>query len=197
MIIPISNKILDEFTLINHQYLGSTAYYDLPSGQQEYRLYSYLTTFFNNTTILDIGTLNGRSAVALSYNDSNKVVSYDIVNHIQHTSIYTKSNITFHIKNVLDDLNEEMLKNVRIIMIDIDHYGSIERQILDRLKQLKFSGIILLDDITNHPDPQINVCMKELWNSIEETKYDVTKYAHWSGTGLILMNADDITISFL
>ena len=53
MIIPISNKILDDFKLINHEYLVDKNYYDLKSGVQEYRLYSYLSTFFNNTTILD------------------------------------------------------------------------------------------------------------------------------------------------
>ena len=46
MIIPISNEILDNFKLINHEYLVNNEYYDNVSGLQEYRLYSYLTTFF-------------------------------------------------------------------------------------------------------------------------------------------------------
>ena len=197
MIIPISNKILDDFKLINHEYLVDKNYYDLKSGVQEYRLYSYLTTFFNNTTILDIGTLNGRSAIALSHNDTNKVISYDIINNIKTNNhkIYSKINITFNIKNILNDLTEELIKDVKIIMIDIDHYEIIEKQIISKLNKLNFSGIIILDDITNHPDPYVNECMNKLWDNLEYTKYDVTKYGHFSGTGIIIMN-DDITFLF-
>jgi predicted O-methyltransferase YrrM len=201
MKIPISNEILDNFTLINHNYLVSKDYYDDKSGIQEYRLYSYLTTFFNNCTILDIGTLNGRSAVSLSYNESNKVISYDINNNINNDShiIYSKSNIIFNIKNVLDDLNEELIKNTKIVMIDIDHYETIETLIINRLKELNFSGIILLDDITKHPDPLVNQCMNRLWNKLRQSNtetYDFTEFGHWSGTGLIVMN-DNITFEFL
>ena len=196
MNIPISNKILDEFSLKNHQYLPSPMYYDLKSGEQEYRLYSYLSTFFTNITILDIGTLNGRSAVALSHNETNTVLSYDIEDHVKNPnhSLYSKRNIRFNIKNVLEDLNKELIEKTKIVMIDIDHYGTVELEILDKLKELNFSGIVLLDDITKHPDPKINRCMKTLWNSVQETKYDFTKYGHWSGTGVIVMN-DTITFS--
>jgi predicted O-methyltransferase YrrM len=201
MKIPISNEILDNFTLIYHNYLVSKDYYDDKSGIQEYRLYSYLTTFFNNCTILDIGTLNGRSAVSLSYNESNKVISYDINNNINNDShiIYSKSNIIFNIKNVLDDLNEELIKNTKIVMIDIDHYETIETLIINRLKELNFSGIILLDDITKHPEPLVNQCMNRLWNKLRQSNtetYDFTEFGHWSGTGLIVMN-DNITFEFL
>lgn len=79
MEIHISNDILDKFKLKNHQYLVDPTYYDLPSGNQEYKLYSYLTTFFDNSIILDIGTLNGRSAISLSHNESNQVISYNIL----------------------------------------------------------------------------------------------------------------------
>lgn len=197
MLIPISNIILDNFKLLNHEYLVDRAYYDSKSGVNEYRLYSYLTTFFNNITILDIGTLTGRSSIALSYNINNKVISYDIHNHINNNNhpIYTKKNVSFNIKNVLDDLDEDFIKNIKIIMIDIDHYETIETLIINKLKELNFSGLIILDDTTNHPDPVINECMNKLWNNIPDTKYDFTKYGHVSGTGIIIIN-DDITFQF-
>jgi 2-polyprenyl-3-methyl-5-hydroxy-6-metoxy-1,4-benzoquinol methylase len=198
MIIPISNKILNDFVLINHEYLVDKDYYDSPPGVNEYRLYSYLTTFFNNTTILDIGTLNGRSAVSLSHNPTNKVLSYDISNNINNDNhpIYTKRNIKFNIKDVLDDLTESLIKDVKIVMIDIDHYETIETIIINRLKELNFSGIIILDDITRHPEPIINECMNRLWNNISDCKYDFTEYAHGSGTGIIVINSD-ITFNFI
>ena len=165
------------------------------SGVQEYRLYSYITTFFNNITILDIGTSTGRSSLSLSHNTSNKVISYDIIDAIndKNHKIYTKPNIEFRIKDVLDDLNEDFIKNIKIIMIDIDHLETIEIKILNKLKELNFKGIIFLDDITNHPELHIKECMDRLWTSISEKKYDVTQYGHWSGTGIVIMN-DDINI---
>lgn len=195
MNIHLSKKNLDNFVLLNQEYLPDVTFYDLQSGVQEYRLYSYLTTFFNGVTILDIGTSTGRSAIALSHNSTNKVISYDLIDAIKNKThkIYTKPNVEFRIKNVFDDLNEEFIKNVKIIMIDIDHLETVETQILIRLRELNFSGIILLDDTTNHPDQEIKACMYRLWNSIPEKKYDVTRYGHWSGTGIVIMN-DDIDI---
>lgn len=192
MNIEISNKILDDFVLINHEYLVDPAYYTEKSGVQEYRLYSYLSTFFSDTVILDIGTYTGRSAVALSHNLSNKVISYDIVNNINNPShpIYTKSNIEFHIKDVINDLTPDFIKNVKIIAIDIDQFKNMESKILQKLRDIKFSGIILLDDITKHPEPIILYHMYILWTNIPEEKYDITKYGHWSGTGLVVMNSD-------
>jgi predicted O-methyltransferase YrrM len=195
MNIIVSQQMLDNFILENQDYLPDITYYDLPSGVQEYRLYSYITTFFNNITILDIGTSTGRSSVALSHNSSNKVITYDIIDAIndRNHKIYTKPNIEFRIKDILDDLNEDFIKNVKIVMIDIDHLETIEFKILNKLRELKFKGIILLDDITRHPELHIRECMDRLWTSISEKKYDVTQYGHWSGTGIVIMN-DDINI---
>jgi hypothetical protein len=74
-------------------------------------------------------------------------------------------------------------------MIDIDHFEVIEKLIIDKLYELNYSGIILLDDII-HPWPKEFECMQKLWNSINHKKYDITKYGHHSGTGIVLMNAD-------
>lgn len=109
--------------------------------------------------------------------------------------IYTKSNLEFRIKNVLDDLTPQLVAKTKIVMIDIDHFEVIEREIIQRLNELGFSGIILLDDIY-HPQPKMKEAMQRLWNSLEYKKYDVTKYGHWSGTGLIVMNID-LQIIFL
>jgi hypothetical protein len=195
--ITINNKILDNFEMKNSEYLVYNDNYLNNSGIQEYRLYSYLSTFFNDTIILDIGTSHGRSAIALSHNETNKVISYDVFNHIQNDKhkIYSKRNVEFRIKNVLDDLTQEFVSKCKIIMIDIDHYETIENQIIDKLNECGFSGIILLDDI-HHPQPDMYEAMQKLWKGINLPKFDITSYGHWSGTGLILMNTDKICLTF-
>jgi predicted O-methyltransferase YrrM len=151
-----------------------------------------LTTFFNDITILDIGTFTGRSAIALSYNETNRVISYDVEDHIKTHGhpIYTKSNVEFRIGDVLRDLTEDFIRTVKIVMIDIDRYGDKEKMILDRLKELGFKGLMLLDDITKHPDPTINRCMNQFWDSIEDTCYDMTEYGHCTGTGVVVIGDD-------
>lgn len=192
MHIELSNKTLNRFQLKNQEYLTkNTNYYNLKSGKQEYRLYSYLSTFFNDAYILDIGTLYGLSAVSLSHNEQNHVISYNIVDDIQDPDniIYNKKNITFKIKNVLEDLNKEFVSKIKIVMIDIDHEGIIEKQIIDRLVELNYNGIIILDDI-HIPWNNLKDKMKDLWEHkiTLPNKFDITKYGHFSGTGIIILD---------
>ena len=60
-----------------------------------------LSTCFNNTTILDVGTRVGGSALALSYNENNRVISYDLVE--QGASQIVKDNIEFKIQDFRED----------------------------------------------------------------------------------------------
>ena len=79
-VIALNNKILDSFIMKNFEYLVTPTYYNLKSGIQEYRLYSYVSTLFDNTIILDLVTSNGTSAISLSHNPINRVINYDIFN---------------------------------------------------------------------------------------------------------------------
>lgn len=194
MYINLSNKLLDEFDMKNYSYLVDKSQYYKKSGIQEYRLYSYLSTWFNNCIILDIGTYQGTSAIALSHNDSNTVKSYNINDNIKniHHPIYTKKNIEFYIENgvsVINNLTKEDICNIKIIMIDTEHYGDEEQKMIDKIISLNYSGIIILDDI-HHPNPELKPLMEKLWNNITYKKYDLTKYGHYSGTGIILINTD-------
>jgi len=160
----------------------------LPAGQSEYRLYAYLSTFFNKTTILDIGTRTGGSALALSYNPTNQVISYDLVE--QGASSIKRDNITWKIQDFMKD---EALDwdNIPIVMIDVDpHDGSQERVMMDWLREKSWNGILIHDDIgPDWPDIQL------MWNEILEPKIDVTDIAHMSGTGIVNFgNAHKISI---
>ena len=48
-----------------------------------------------------------------------------------------------------------------------------------------------MDDI-HHPYSKMKRCMEELFNNLKKKyiSYDITKYGHSSGTGLVLMNTD-------
>lgn len=199
MLFYLNRTMLNHFQLINQEYLitdressNTDPCYELEPGKAEYRLYSYMSTLFNGTTILDIGTNLGRSAIALSHNLSNQVISYDIEDHIKSKEyrIFRKPNIEFRLKNVLDDLTPAFLENVKLVMIDICHTGPPERVIMDKLWECGFRGVVLLDDIW-HPEQQYRDGMQKMWTELPWRKYDITGVGHWSGTGLVVMNEDD------
>ena len=99
----------------------------LTAGQSEYRLYAWLSTQFNNTTILDVGTRTGGSALALSYNEKNNVISYDLVEQGASSGI-SKSNVEFKIQDFRNDDTLDF-DNISIIMIDVDpHDGTTEEE---------------------------------------------------------------------
>lgn len=150
----------------------------LSAGQSEYRLYAYLSTFFNESYILDVGTRIGGSALALSHNPTNQIISYDLVE--QGASQIKKDNITWKIQDFREDESLDWSK-ISIIMIDVDpHDGVQEVEMMEFLKEKGWKGIILLDDIgPGWPE------VEEMWNSIEEPKIDVTEVGHMSGTGLV------------
>jgi len=150
---------------------------------EHYKLLAYLSVFFNDETIVDIGTYRGLSALALSYNISNKVITYDIIDNFSgYKDIITpenRENIEFRIKDCRND--KEIFKKTNFIMLDVDpHDGIQERDFFKFFEEIEYEGIILLDDI------HLNEPMNNFWNNIKQTKYDLTEYGHWSGTGIVL-----------
>jgi len=208
----LDKKTLDSFVMKNQEYLVDMTYYNLPCGQAEYRLYSYMSTHFNHCTIIDIGTNDGRSAIALAHNPANHVISYDIEDHIHSRDyrLFSKSNTEFIIKNVLEDITPEfvatgkrgldvvherdVVKPIQLVMIDICHFGGVERQIMDKLYACGFRGLVLLDDI-HHPDISMREPMEKMWEELHWPKWDVTHVGHWSGTGLVSMLDSTLSVS--
>lgn len=148
------------------------------TGQQAYNLYAYISTLFNNSTILDIGTEWGNSAICLAYNDTNKVISYDINDH--GAGRIEKSNIYFHIKNFMEDSID--WDEVSVILIDVDPHDSLqERKMLKFLEKINWKGLLLLDDI-GPMFPHMNIW----FHSLQYEKYILdTEISHYSGTGLV------------
>jgi len=157
--------------------------YLAPAGRAHYRLLTHISNTFNNKKIIDIGTHYGWSALSLSSNKTNKVLTYDLENFLKNISpsILEIKNITFRQKNILED--KEELKNTDIIFLDVDpHDGIQEKIIYNFLIENNFNGILILDDI------KLNTRMIEFWDSITHDKEDITEYGHYSGTGLVYFN---------
>lgn len=160
-------------------YSGEDFLFSLPAGETEYRLYSYISSLFNGVTILDIGTRNGNSAVALSSNEKNNVITYDII----ETSSYQKLK-KHNIELIVGDFTQSGIdfSNIPVIMIDVDpHDGSQEKVMFEYLESIGWEGLVILDDTRRDMWPRI----AEFIDSIQYIVHDVTDIGHFSGTAIV------------
>ena len=175
----LNNSILDSIDLLEYETELAPfvkKYFFLNSGVEHYRLLAHISTYYENETILDIGTFKGGSALALSFNNNNKVISIDIEDHLD--SNIKRSNIEFKILNILD--YPKLIKQSKLIMLDTAHDGLFEKEFYTYLIKSNWNGIMIADDI------HLNKPMKRWWKLIDNKyKYDITRFGHWSGTGLI------------
>jgi hypothetical protein len=174
----------NELNLINFNLLlppqilthdDSYEFLNLPSGQAHYKLLSFIVSLFNNSNIFDVGTNACRSAIALSTNKNNKVISYDVEQNLLINPIL--KNVEFILGDTIED---SRLKDTPFIMLDVNHDGLYEDIFYNFLRSINWKGILLLDDI------HLNEPMKKFWSSIVEEKYDITNLGSWSGTGLVI-----------
>jgi predicted O-methyltransferase YrrM len=184
-------------------------------GNEHYKLLCAISSQICNGTIIDIGTHNGNSAIALGYNlyknknnilDRSMLYTFDITDLKSESFRKFMNNNCIHssLENIFDYTIRDKYKNVllesELIMIDIDpHNGLLEYELYSWLFENNYKGIILFDDIFLEKGHTANnydaTCqsMKIFWNKIpDKYKLDITHIGHWSGTGLVSFNNNNI-----
>ena len=179
----ISQAFITETKVVKqtpHQVTDVEEYYGSP-GKQHYALLTWLASQFQNSELFDIGTHQGASAYCLASNSSNTVQSFDIT----HANLILRAaNCTYNLKNLWDpDIRtqwEKRLLNSPLIFFDVDpHEGSMEYEFYCWLRDNGYRGLLVMDDIWYFSG------LRDTWNRIDVTKYDLTSLGHWSGTGLV------------
>ena len=189
-----------------------TSYKAFGSSIDHYHaILAHLSTYFNDSIIVDMGTHTGNSAAALSYNKSNKVYTFDIAPTEQAAELFKEDeykNIIYIIGNCIENnwygqplgpfstnLSEplksekEIFLSSELIFLDIDpHDGVQEPQVLDFLITNDWKGIMVCDDIGHQHPP-----MHDWWNSIELPTYTIrNKYAAFKGTGIVCFDGQEV-----
>ena len=180
MIDKILKVTAEELNQINlSKYLKSTddlgfpkSWFYMDAGLEHYRLLTFISKLYNGVNLLDIGSYQGSSAIALSFNKKNKVISYDIKHQPEIANIKIP-NIEFIKGNVLKD---EI--TAPFILLDTYHDGTFEQDFVDHLLKIKYKGLVMFDDI--HLSRQ----MDYFWDGLKNEKYDLTEIGHHSGTGI-------------
>ena len=154
--------------------------------EQHYKLLANLSRQFDSAILWDVGTAFGASALALAQGGENWVRSFDIVDVVHQPIKDANPAIRFS----LCDLVVEPWIGSRgpvLIVLDVDpHDGLWERQFLQRLRDERYNGFVVMDDI--HLNPEMERC----WLAIPERKYDLTHVGHFSGTGLVCFNDEPV-----
>lgn len=166
------------------------------SGEEHYKLLNFLAKQVAQTTksckVSDVGTLYGCSALSFAFgHPSVQVTTYDINNAVPNSpnikTIANVSNITR--KYMSGQLDIPNIVQSDIVLLDIDpHQGTEELKFYQRLKQHGFKGLLLVDDI------MLNEGMKAFWSEVDLPKYDITKYGHWTGTGIVVFDENTIDV---
>lgn len=191
--IVLSSSVLNAIDMDGYkQYVQWTKvgdYFDKPAGSEFYRLLAHLARQMPaGSSLVDIGTYCGLSALALSMNEACDVSTYELYDQIPEssdnvTTIRDVGNITYKIKDALTDA--DVLSAAKIIVLDVDpHDGVQETEIMAALRGMGYTGLVVLDDI------KLNDQMKTFWDNIPERKYDLTQYGHWSGTGVVCFSPE-------
>ena len=181
--LSITNETLDNLDMGLSSHINNVEYqkyYNEVSSKEHYRLLTYLSINFNDKIFVDVGTLKGSSALALSTNKTNQIYSFNITNQLELTEI--PDNVDFKIDNVINGNYNEILLNSHLILLDTFHDGGFELEFLNHLKTIGYSGLLILDDI------HLNNEMKYFWENINEDKLDVSHIGHHSGTGIVFLN---------
>lgn len=161
--------------------------YNVP-GISDYPFYAYYSTLINNTTILEIGTCLGGSAVMMSHNLKNKIISYDVVdNFIALNCPPIEREIEFIIGNFMEDQLD--YDSIDLITIDAAHTGDLEVEMVKYLEKTWKGGLLFLDDIHNNSDGD----MISFWNGIDRERHeviDISDIGHGDilGSGLVNFN---------
>lgn len=157
-------------------------------GREHYRLLSYFSTLFDNCNIIDIGTHTGHSALALSYNKTNTIYTFDIVDKLNQ-NVKLVNNIKFIYDDLFQDEGRQKWKDIIMscpfIFMDVDpHNGYMEIDFINFVKDIGYNGFVICDDIWYFKEMRDN-----FWYKIEdEYRYDLTDIGHWSGTGIVTFN---------
>ena len=139
-------------------------------------------------TLVDIGTFVGFSAHALSCGGQHvaRVITYDVVDCIPREQPFD-ARVERRIGDCVRDLHDFI--GAPLIVLDVDpHDGRQEQRIVDALRENGYRGIVLCDDI------HLNDDMRRWWSGIGLKKLDVTRYGHWSGSGIIVFDESWIDV---
>jgi predicted O-methyltransferase YrrM len=187
--VPAASEI--QLIDISGRITAGVRYPDVWPGEH-YRLLAALVQLLQPRLVVEIGTAQGLSALALKKfaPADGKVVSFDIMpwREIPETCLRQSDFDDGRLEHYVGDLSDptvfsrhsSLLEQAEVIFVDAPKDGRFEPQFLKSLERLHFQSamLLVLDDIRLWN-------MLATWRQLTRPKLDVTSFGHWSGTGLV------------
>ena len=155
-------------------------------------LLSHLSTYFNDSVIVDMGTRDGDSAVALSYNKLNRIYTYDIDHSTNAVEKFDKlDNVKYIIGNCLENnwngmtLDDDIPRKVYFSSYGTktDMAGNVKQAISD--KEIFLASSLIFLDI----DPHDGVQERIVTDFLIENKWSGIMVCDDIGTGKEIYNS--------
>jgi predicted O-methyltransferase YrrM len=158
---------------------------------EHYRLLASIVEVMRPRLIIEIGTAEGISALAMKSrlpNDGH-IITFDLIPWAQYPNTCLESSDfeDYRLEQIVDDLSQDaslsrhssLLMQADLIFVDAAKDGIMEPKLVSLLENLEFSRhpLIVFDDIRLWN-------MLAVWRSIRWPKLDLTSFGHWTGTGL-------------
>lgn len=159
---------------------------------EHYKLLAALVGLLRPSTIVEIGTATGASALAMksALGEDSKLVTFDVVpwQAVPSAVLRDSDFADGRLEQRSEDLSTpagwqasaELLRSAEFIFLDALHDGTQERNFLRGFDEVGLAAgpIVMLDDIRLWR-------MLSFWQDIPRPKLDLTSFGHWSGTGLV------------
>jgi predicted O-methyltransferase YrrM len=186
----IERARLVELKTLHERISGDSERLDHFSGQH-YRILAGLAEAWGAKRVVEIGTYQGMSALALLESQAiEQLVTYDLVAWDKlGGTLLRRADFGDRLQQRLGDLSDpdafaaasDTLAHADMMFIDASKDGVFEPAFLTQLFELEPAQpqLIVLDDIRV-------LTMVRVWNDIALDKFDLTSFGHWSGTGIIV-----------
>jgi len=165
---------------------------------EHYKLLAGLVATLRATTVVEIGTATGLSALAMksALPKNGKLVTFDVVPWREFRPVPGVSGVALsdddfadgRLEQRIDDLSlpegwrrhAQTLRDADFLFIDAKHNGTQERAFLRAFEEIGFARdpVVAFDDIRLWK-------LLAVWRDITRPKLDLTSFGHWSGTGLV------------
>jgi len=158
---------------------------------EHYKLLSGLVKVLRPKLVIEIGTAEGLSALAMKkyMPEGGRVVTFDIMPWDQISdTILVKEDFSKGLEQRLGDLGDEkvfqkhreLLEQVEFLFVDGPKDNDFEWKLLSYLRTVKFAKppIVMFDDTRLWS-------MLKFWRELPYPKLDLTSFGHSSGTGLV------------
>jgi predicted O-methyltransferase YrrM len=198
-LIDLALRAVDSARSTDLRWLAERAGYERPNvwPGEHYRLLSGLVATLRPTTVVEIGTATGLSALAMkaALPKSGKLVTFDVVPWRKFPAVPGVGAVALsdedfadgRLEQRIDDLSipegwrrqSHILREADFVFIDAKHDGEQERAFLQAFDEIGFTRgpIVAFDDIRLWK-------LLAVWRDIARPKLDLTSFGHWSGTGL-------------